>query len=72
MTLFLTDCEYEHSIFISQQFNDVTFVQEAFISLQEIELVCLEPRVLQINMAYWANIFAQNPGEDTAVLRNAA
>lgn len=42
------------------------------LSLQEIELVCLEPLVLQINMAYWADIFAQDPGHDSAALRHAA
>jgi hypothetical protein len=42
------------------------------LSLQEIELVCLEPLVLQINMAYWADIFAQDLGHDTADLRHAA
>ena len=28
--------------------------------------------MLHINMSYWADIFAQNPGEDMAVLRHAA
>ena len=65
----LTDCEYEHSIFIVQQFNDVRCVQKAFISLQEFEL---DPLVLQINMAYWADIFVRNPDEDTTALRHAA
>ena len=34
--------------------------------------MCLEPLVLQINMAYWADILAQNLGDDTAALRHAA
>ena len=28
--------------------------------------------MLQVNMAYWADIFVQNPGEDMAALRHAA
>ena len=30
--------------------------------------MCLELLVLQINMSYWVDIFAQNPGEDKAAL----
>ena len=46
------------------------FIKKIF--LQEIELECLEPLVLQINMAYWAEIFAQDPWHDTVVLHHAA
>ena len=34
--------------------------------------LCLEPVVLDINMAYWADIFAQDPRRDTAAMRHAA
>ena len=38
----------------------------------EMEIVCLEPMVLLINRQYWAEIFAQEPGNGARSMRHAA
>ena len=72
--LYIIDYDNEHSrIIYSQQYNDTCFcLLNICFSLQEIELVCLVPLVLQVNMAYWAVVFVQDLGQDSTAMQHAA
>ena len=71
-----TDYDNEHSVMTPHNDSNsammLDFLQKTCFPFQEIDIVCLEPIVLQVNMAYWANIFAQDPRHDRAAMQHAA
>ena len=68
-----TDYDNEHSVMTPLNDSNpammLDFLWKTCFPFQEIDIVCLEPiTVLQVNMAYWADIFAQDPRHDSAAM----